>query len=452
MRWKPKPGFMLVARREWRWLLRDRAALILIFGVPLFAFAVLAAVFSHPVIRELGIVIVDADRSESSRAFVEEVAESPGLSIVERASDLAAAGRAIRSGEAIAAVYLPADFERDLKAGRRSQWSASTISSFSPPRVSPHRSGGGLTAAASARRERTAPKALRIGSLVAETSRCWSIRSGTPPPSFSCARCCRWCSVIITLSAGSAVGSSFAAAGAAHMARLRGRRPIVDCAGRLPPAANLLCRRAVGPLILEGLLGISFKGDVPMIVVAASLLIVGFSALGALVQLSRARPRDWPRSPPHRLAGVRLCRRGLFPTFGMNTFDQRGARYCRCAGTWRCCSGRRRTAYRFQSARPFAALATLGVLYSLLAVTPVALGRADVTRRARSGACGHRCGAARRRRRLRRRVAARAGDAAALSSCLWLRHWSTASSTRSPISIKSCARSRSPSSTTTSAS
>ena len=100
MRPKPKPGFLLVARREWRWLLRDRAALILIFGVPLFAFAVLTAVFSHPVIRELGVVVVDADRSETLRAFGEEVAASPGLSIVERTGDLASAARAIRSGDA----------------------------------------------------------------------------------------------------------------------------------------------------------------------------------------------------------------------------------------------------------------------------------------------------------------------------------------------------------------
>jgi hypothetical protein len=57
--------------------MHDRAALILIFGVPLFAFAVLTAVFSHPVIHGLGIVVVDADRSETSRAFVEKVAASP---------------------------------------------------------------------------------------------------------------------------------------------------------------------------------------------------------------------------------------------------------------------------------------------------------------------------------------------------------------------------------------
>jgi ABC-2 type transport system permease protein len=83
MKPKPRPGFLLVAHREWRWILHDRAALILIFGVPIFAFVVLTGVFSHPVIRGLGIVIVDADRSETSRIFVEQVAASPGLSVVE---------------------------------------------------------------------------------------------------------------------------------------------------------------------------------------------------------------------------------------------------------------------------------------------------------------------------------------------------------------------------------
>ena len=121
MRRPPKRGFLLVARRELRWLLHDHVALVLIFGVPLFAFIVLAAVFSHPVIRNLGVVVVDEDRSETTRAFVERVAASPNLDIVERAGDLASAARAIRSGTAMAAVYLPANFERDLKAERRPQ-------------------------------------------------------------------------------------------------------------------------------------------------------------------------------------------------------------------------------------------------------------------------------------------------------------------------------------------
>jgi len=121
MRRPPKRGFLLVARRELRWLLHDRVALILIFGVPLFAFAVLTAVFSHPVIRGLGVAVVDEDRSDTSRALVEQLAAAPGLSIVERAADLATAARAIRSGDAIAAVYIPPNLDRDLKAERRPQ-------------------------------------------------------------------------------------------------------------------------------------------------------------------------------------------------------------------------------------------------------------------------------------------------------------------------------------------
>ena len=121
MKARPRPGFLLVARREWRWLLHDRVALILVFGVPLFAFVVLAAVFSYPVIRGLGVVVVDADRSETSRTFVEQLALSPSLMIVKRVADLTSATSAIRSGEAIAAVYIPANFERDLEAARRPQ-------------------------------------------------------------------------------------------------------------------------------------------------------------------------------------------------------------------------------------------------------------------------------------------------------------------------------------------
>src|ERR1700746_449715 len=121
MKRRLKPGFWLVARRELRWLLHDRAALILIFGVPLFAFVVLSAAFSSQVIRGLGVVVVDADRSDGSRALAEYVAASPGLTILERAGDLTAGARAMRSGKALAGVFVPADFERDLRAGRRPQ-------------------------------------------------------------------------------------------------------------------------------------------------------------------------------------------------------------------------------------------------------------------------------------------------------------------------------------------
>jgi ABC-2 type transport system permease protein len=170
MKPKPKPGFFLVASREWRWLRHDRAALILIFGVPLFAFVALTAVFSHPVIRGLGVTVVDEDRSETSRAFAEQVAASPSLSIVERGGDLASAARAIRSGDAIAAVYIPANFERDLKAERRPQIVAFYNQQYlTAAGVASSGLSDSLSAAASSAVTRGAPKASRIGSLVAET-------------------------------------------------------------------------------------------------------------------------------------------------------------------------------------------------------------------------------------------------------------------------------------------
>src|SRR6201986_5194497 len=113
-----KPGFLFVAEREMRWLLRDRVALLLILGVPLFAFVVLTTVFSHPVIRGLGVTVVDEDKSEASRALVEYVAASPSLKIVDRSGTLSTAAKDIRSGRAISAIYIPPNFERDLRADR----------------------------------------------------------------------------------------------------------------------------------------------------------------------------------------------------------------------------------------------------------------------------------------------------------------------------------------------
>src|SRR6202000_621392 len=92
MRSGSKPGFLRVARRECHWLFHDRVALLLIFGVPLFAFVVLTTVFSHPVIRGLGVTVVDEDRSDASRALVEYVAASPSLHIVDRAGSPSPAG------------------------------------------------------------------------------------------------------------------------------------------------------------------------------------------------------------------------------------------------------------------------------------------------------------------------------------------------------------------------
>jgi ABC-2 type transport system permease protein len=370
MRPAAKPGFLLVARRECRWLLHDRVALLLIFGVPLFAFVVLTAVFSHPVIRGLGVVIVDEDRSETSRAFVEQVAASPGLSIVERADDLTSAARAIRSGEAIGALYVPADFERDLKAQRRPQVVAFYNQQFlTAAGVASSGLSDSLTSATSSAVVRAAPKAPRVGSLVAET-----IVLVNPQRNYAQfllrALLPMVIHVIIALGAGYAVGSEFRRRSMRAWLACAGGDPIVALAGKLAPLfAIFFIIMLSEALILEGLLGISFKGDLPMMIVAGSLLIVGYLALGALLQLLT---RDLATglgltglvvSPAFGYAGVG------FPALGMNAFAQLWGAILPLRWYMAVLLGQAARGLPLDdSARPFAMLAGLAVLYVLLAL------------------------------------------------------------------------------------
>jgi len=343
----------------------------LIFGVPLFAFAVLTAVFSHPVIRGLGVVVVDADRSDTSRAFVEQVAVSPSLSIVERAGDLASAARAIRGGDAIAAVYIPADFERDLKAGRRPQVVAFYNQQFlTAAGVASSGLSDSLAAAVgdAASAARGAPQAPSIGSLVAETivlvnpARNYAqflLRTLLPMVLH----------VVIALAAGYAVGSEFSQRSMRTWLACAGGNPIVALAGKLAPLfAIFFIIMLSTPLILEGLLGISFKGNTPMMAIAAMLLIIGYLALGALMQLL---VRDLATglgltglivSPAFGYAGVG------FPILGMNAFALSWGAILPLRWYMAVLLGQAaRGLPLYESARPFAVLAALAAIYTLLA-------------------------------------------------------------------------------------
>jgi ABC-2 type transport system permease protein len=367
MRPAAKPGFWLVAKREWRWLLRDHAARILIFAVPVFAFTVLT-----PVIRELGVVVVDADRSDTSRMFVEQVAASPNLGIVERPGDLASAARAIRSGEAIAAIYIADNFERDLKAGRRPQVVAFYNQQFlTAAGVASSGLSDSLTAAVenAASAARGAPQAAHTGSLVAET-----IVLVNPARNYAQfllrALLPMVLHVVIALAAGYAVGSEFHRRSMRAWLACAGGNPVIALAGKLAPLfAVFLVFMLTLPLILEGLLGISFRGDTPMVTIAAVLLIVGYLALGALMQLL---VRDLATglgitglivSPAFGYAGVG------FPVLGMNAFALAWGALLPLRWYMAVLLGQAaRGLPLYETARPFAALAALAVLYTLLAL------------------------------------------------------------------------------------
>jgi ABC-2 type transport system permease protein len=367
---RAKPGVLLVARRELRWLLNDRAARLLIFGVPLFAFVVLTAAFSNPVIRGLGVVAVDADRSDTSRALVEEVAASPGLSIVERAGNLASAARAIRSGEAIGAVYVPANFERDLKAGRRPQVVAFYNQQFlTAAGIAASGLGDSLSAAVKRAVAHAAPKPSHVGALVAETivlvnpQRNYAqflLRTLLPVVVH----------VIVAIAAGYAVGSEFHRRSMRAWLACAGGNPIVALVGKLAPLfVVFFVIMLTMPLILEGLLGVAFKGNVPMIVGAASLFLISYLALGALLQLL---VRDLATglgltgivvSPAFGYAGVG------FPVLGMNAFAYAWGAILPLRWYMAVLLGQAARGLPVADSAPaFAALAALAALYTLLAL------------------------------------------------------------------------------------
>jgi ABC-2 type transport system permease protein len=382
MRAAAKPGFWLVVRREWRWLLHDRVALILIFIVPLFGFLTLSATFSQSVIRQLGIVVVDQDRSETSRAFVEQVAASASLAIVERAADLAAAAQAIRSGDALAALYIPPDFERDLKAKRRPQVVAFYNQQYLT--AAGIASGGlsdSLAAAVNNAAGQAAPKAPRIGSLVGET-----IVLVNPERNYAQfllrALLPTVLHVVIAISAGYSVGSEFRRRSMRAWLACAGGNPIVALAGKLAPLLAIFVIMMLSvALILEGLFEISFRGDVPMMIAAGSLLIVGYLALGALLQLL-ARDLATGLSLTGLVVSPAFGYLGVgFPILGMNAFSQAWSAILPLRWYMAVLFGQAaRGLPVHDSARPFAALAALAAVYALLAIVRLRALGAGVAR------------------------------------------------------------------------
>jgi ABC-2 type transport system permease protein len=175
--------------------------------------------------------------------------------------------------------------------------------------------------------------------------------------------------VVIAISAGYAVGSEFRRRSMRVWLACAGGNPIVALAGKLAPLFVIFFVFMFSvPLLLEGLLGISFKGDVPMMVISGVLLIVGYLALGALLQLLVCDLAvglgltGLMVSPAFGYAGIG------FPSFGMNTFAQLWSTILPLRWYMAVLLGQAARGLPVaDSARPFAALAGLAVLYTLLA-------------------------------------------------------------------------------------
>jgi len=97
----------------------DRVAMLLAVGIALMALVGLCAIFVKAVARDLSVEVVDRDGSKVSAGFVDAIRSTRGIKVTMRSSSLDDIENAIRSGNLIAAVYIPENLERDVMRGRR---------------------------------------------------------------------------------------------------------------------------------------------------------------------------------------------------------------------------------------------------------------------------------------------------------------------------------------------
>ncbi|KUM27227.1 ABC transporter [Mesorhizobium loti] len=281
-----RAGILDVVAREVVWIWRDRVALLLVIGIPLIAFALLAATFSNAVIRDLRVDVVDQDRTKTSENFVQAISSAPGVTVEERSSDLNGAMHSVRSGKAIAAVYIPQNLERDITDGKRPQLVIFFNKQFFTPG---NVASGALQAAVSAtvadlpagaRSSGFAPGPLVVEQYVLTNPALnyaqFLLRAILPTVLH----------IVIAIAGGYAVGSEFGSRSVRAWLATAGGSPLTALVGKLAPYFCIfLVMMAVGLVIIHGFYEIPYRGDPAMIVAAACLLIIGYLSLGALLQL-----------------------------------------------------------------------------------------------------------------------------------------------------------------------
>jgi len=282
----PPHGLVAVALREVRWIWHDRVALFLVAGVPLLAFAVLSLTFSNAVVRDLRVDVVDSDRSQTSAIFVQAVNAAPGVAVTRRSTDLNGAMQAVRSGEALGAVYIPRHLERDIQDGKRPQIVVfHNKQYFTPGNIASGALTSALSAAMAELPKVPGPSGYSPGPLVVEqyvlTNPAMNyvqflLRAILPMVLH----------VIVAVTAGYAVGSEFARRNMQEWLQTAGGEALTALIGKLAPYFGIF----VVLLVIEAFtihdgFQVAFRGDSVVAGVAGCLFIAAYLFVGALFQL-----------------------------------------------------------------------------------------------------------------------------------------------------------------------
>ena len=290
--------------------------------VPVLAFAILTLTFSNAVVRNLRVAIVDADRSATSLVYVQSIASAPGVTVAERSSDMKSAMQAVRAGDAIAAVYIPENFERDLLARKRPQVVSLYNRQYYTPGNNAASAISNAISAATAALPHEAEGGYKPGILVAE-----QYVLSNPALNFAQfllrAVLPTVLHVVTAIAGGYAVGSEFSQRSKRAWMRAAGGRPLVALVGKfLPLFAIFLVMMLVDAAIIHVLYGVNFRGDPLLVAASACLLLIGYLSFGALlVLLTQSLPTGLSLialfcNPAFGFAGVG------FPAVAMGAFPQ----------------------------------------------------------------------------------------------------------------------------------
>jgi ABC-2 type transport system permease protein len=282
-----RTGLLAVALRELDWLRQDRVALAVVLAIPLLAIAVLSLTFSNAVVRNLGVDVVDQDQTQTSLLYVQAINAAPGVSVTRRSADLDGAMHAVRSGEAIGAVYIPRGLERDIAAGKRPQIVIFYNKQFFTPGNIASSALASAVSAATADLPSFAPSTPRYqaGPLVVEqyvlTNPALNyvqflLRAILPMVLH----------VVIAIAGGYAAGSEFGRRDLRDWLATANGDPLTALVGKLAPYLGIfLMLMVVIAIVLHGAFEVSFRGDSVVLGVGASLLIWAYLCVGALFQL-----------------------------------------------------------------------------------------------------------------------------------------------------------------------
>jgi ABC-2 type transport system permease protein len=261
--------------------------LFLVAGVPLLAFAVLSLTFSNAVVRDLRVDVVDGDRTQTSAVFVQAVNAAPGVAVTRRSTDLNGAMQAVRSGQAIGAVYIPRNLERDIQAGKRPQIVVfHNKQYFTPGNIA----SGALTAALSAAMAELpkvpGPSGYSPGPLVVEqyvlTNPAMNyvqflLRAILPVVLH----------IVIAITAGYAVGSEFGRRSMREWLDAAGCDALTALVGKLAPYFGVfVLLMVVEALTIHDGFQVPFRGDSGIAGVAACLFVLAYLFVGALFQVA----------------------------------------------------------------------------------------------------------------------------------------------------------------------